>query len=110
MREPCNKEPETDNHSYNRNCSQGRPYGVKVVSFFLEEIEKSGADDIILTTSSCAGFCSKEPMVTVELKDQPPIKYIDMTAEKVKEVFAEHIMGGKVKTEYALAQGSERVS
>ena len=35
-------------------------------------------------------------------------KYVDMTAEKAKKVFAEHVLGGKIVTEYALAAGSER--
>jgi NADP-reducing hydrogenase subunit HndB len=55
-----------------------------------------------------AGLCSREPMITVELQGKPAVKYVDMTPEKAKQVFAEHVLGGKIVTEYALAAGSER--
>jgi (2Fe-2S) ferredoxin len=36
------------------------------------------------------------------------VKYVDLTPEKAKRVFEEHVLGGKIVTEYALAAGSER--
>ena len=82
----------------------------KVLSTFLKRIEEKDIKDIILTTSGCAGLCSKEPMATVELKGYPPVKYVDLTEEKVNRIFQEHILGGQIVTEYALAVGSERIS
>jgi NADP-reducing hydrogenase subunit HndB len=81
-----------------------------ILSAFLKSIEESKADDIILTTSGCAGLCSREPMATIELKGKPPVKYVDLTKEKVERIFKEHVQGGEVVAEYALAIGSERVS
>jgi (2Fe-2S) ferredoxin len=49
-------------------------------------------------------------MATVELKDEAPVKYVDLTAEKIRRILSEHVLGGKVVSEYALAKGSERVS
>lgn len=80
----------------------------EIVSQFLEEVEKSNAKDILVSTSGCAGLCSKEPMATVELKDSAPVKYITLTREKVKKIFKEHIIEGKIVTEYALGVGSEK--
>lgn len=80
-----------------------------VMQAFMDEIENRKADDVILTISSCAGLCSREPMATIELQDEPPVKYVDLTPEKAKEVFEQHVVGGKVVIEYALAAGSERV-
>ncbi len=81
-----------------------------IMSAFLDYVEKSGRDDIILTTSGCAGLCSREPMATVELKGNPPIKYVDLTPVKVERIFREHVLGGKIVTEHAFSIGSERVS
>jgi len=81
-----------------------------IMSAFLDYVEKSGRNDIILTTSGCAGLCSREPMATVELKGNPPIKYVDLTPVKVERIFREHVLGGKIVTEYAFSIGSERVS
>lgn len=79
-----------------------------IVATFLEELEKSGRTDIMVTTSGCAGLCSKEPMATVEMLDSPPVKYVLLTPEKVRRIFAEHILGGVAVAEYALGIGSER--
>ena len=79
-----------------------------VMKALMDEIEKRDVKDVILTISSCAGLCSREPMVTVELQGEPAVKYVDMTPDKAKEVFAEHVLGGKIVTAYALAAGSER--
>ena len=79
-----------------------------VMKAIAEEMETRDVQDVIVTISSCAGLCSREPMVTVELEDQPAVKYVDMTPEKAKRVFADHVLGGQIVTEYALAAGSER--
>lgn len=81
-----------------------------IMKTFMDERNKSGIKDILLTTSGCAGQCSHEPMATVELNGAPPVTYIDLTAEKVREIFEKHIINGKVVTEYALDKGSERMA
>ena len=79
-----------------------------VMKAFMAEIEERKLEDVMLTAASCAGLCSREPMVTVEIRDQPPVKYVDMNAEKVPRLLEEHVMGGQIVTEYALSMGSER--
>jgi NADP-reducing hydrogenase subunit HndB len=81
----------------------------KIMSALLALSEQQGTDDVIVTTSGCAGLCSREPMATVELEGHAPVKYTDLDEEKIARVFADHVLGGKIVTEYALAAGSERV-
>lgn len=78
-----------------------------VMTALMEEIAAANVEDVIVTTSGCAGLCSREPMMTVEIINEPPIKYCDLNAAKVKEIFKEHIMGGKPVEKYALVLGSE---
>ena len=80
-----------------------------VMNALLEEIEQKDLKDIILTISSCAGYCSREPMITVELQNEPPVKYVDLTPEKAIEILEKHVLGGSIVKEYALSIGSERV-
>ncbi len=82
----------------------------EIMNTLLDEFEKKNIVDVILTSSGCAGLCSKEPMATVEVKDEAPVKYVDLTPEKIRKILDEHVLGGKVVSEYALAVGSERVS
>jgi NADP-reducing hydrogenase subunit HndB len=79
----------------------------KILDTFMDEINKSGTTDVILTTSGCAGLCSKEPMATVEVRGTAPVKYIDLDEEKTKKIFQDHVMNEKAVTEFALVQGSE---
>ncbi len=79
-----------------------------IMDTVIKIVEKSGRDDIIVTTSGCAGFCSREPMATVELKGETPVKYGDLTEDKIKKIFSEHVLKKKIVEEYALAIGSER--
>ncbi len=81
----------------------------EIMNTLLDEIQQRNIKDIILTTSGCAGLCSKEPMATVELKGEAPVKYVDLTPEKIRKILSEHVLGGKLVKEYALAIGSERV-
>jgi NADP-reducing hydrogenase subunit HndB len=78
------------------------------MSAVLKEVEERELSDIIVTNSGCAGLCSKEPMITVELVNFPaPVKYIEMTPGKIKQIFDSHIMKEQIVKEYALAIGSE---
>ena len=76
---------------------------------FLHQKEEHHDEDIIVTTSGCAGLCSREPMATVQLKGQSPVKYVDLTPDKIKTIFDRHVLGGEIVTELALAVGSERL-
>jgi NADP-reducing hydrogenase subunit HndB len=78
-----------------------------VMGALLKEIEKENLTDVIVTTSGCAGLCSREPMVTVELQGQPPVKYVDLKPERMIRILKEHVLGGKLVTEFALASGCE---
>ena len=82
----------------------------KIMNTLVVEFQERGIEDVVLTNSGCAGLCSKEPMATVEVKDHAPVKYIELTPEKILKVLDEHVLGGKIVEEYALAIGSERVS
>ena len=79
----------------------------KLMSVVLKEIEEKKIIDVMVTTSGCAGLCSREPMATVEILGQPPIKYCDLNEEKMKEIFIHHVLNGEVVEGYALARGSE---
>jgi NADP-reducing hydrogenase subunit HndB len=79
----------------------------KLMSVVLKEIEEKKINDVMVTTSGCAGLCSREPMATVEILGKPPIKYCDLNEERMKEIFHQHVLKGEVVEAYALGRGSE---
>ena len=81
----------------------------EIMSALLDEMKKKDVKDVLVTTSGCAGLCSEEPMATVEIKGKAPVKYVDLTPDKIREIFNKHVIGGDVVKAYALAVGSERM-
>jgi len=82
--------------------------GARDVMAALDKLmSEGGATDVMVSTSGCAGLCSKEPMATVELVGQPPVKYILLNEEKIKRIFVEHVQGGNVVEDYAFVAGHE---
>ncbi len=81
-----------------------------IMNTLLKEIETRQIQDVILTSSGCAGLCSHEPMMTVEIKEAAPVKYVQLDEAKAKRIFAEHILGGNIVVDYALSIGSERTN
>jgi NADP-reducing hydrogenase subunit HndB len=82
----------------------------KVMSALLQEITKRDIKDVLVSTSGCAGLCSREPMATIELVGKAPVKYVDLNGRKMKRIFEEHVLGGDIVLEYALGYGSEKTS
>lgn len=79
----------------------------KVMEAVLDEINKNNVKDVIVTNSGCAGLCSKEPMATVEVINEAPVKYVQLNEEKIRKIFKEHVMEGNAVQDYALVVGSE---
>jgi NADP-reducing hydrogenase subunit HndB len=81
----------------------------EILTCVMKEIETRGLQDVIVMNSGCAGLCSKEPMMTIEVLGEPaPVKYVSLTPGKVSTIIGSHVVGGQAVQEYALAVGSER--
>ena len=78
-----------------------------VMGALLDGIEKEHITDVIVTTSGCAGLCSREPMATVEIAGQSPVKYVDLKPAAIVRILKDHVLGGNIVTDYALASGCE---
>jgi len=80
----------------------------EVMDTLLTEIEAAQVTDVFVTTSGCMGLCSREPLVTVEILNQDPIKYEYMNPNKMRQVFKRHILEGEIQTPFVLAKGAEK--
>jgi NADP-reducing hydrogenase subunit HndB len=79
----------------------------EVMDSLLKEIEEAGVTDVAVTTSGCMGLCSREPLVTVEILNQEPIKYEYMNPNKMRQVFKRHVLEGEIQNPFVLARGTE---
>jgi NADP-reducing hydrogenase subunit HndB len=73
-----------------------------VMDALKEEMAAAKRDDIRVVVSACAGMCSSEPNVTVELQGAPPVVYQHMDGPKMRQVFRRHVLRGEVQAEFAL--------
>jgi NADH-quinone oxidoreductase subunit F len=79
-----------------------------VLAAVRDELEKRGITNIKVVTTGCAGFCSREPMMTVEMRHSAPVKYGDLNPEKTRRIVAEHIADGHMVAEWVIGIGAER--
>jgi NADP-reducing hydrogenase subunit HndB len=80
----------------------------EIMQAVIDEVDRLGLHDVLITNSGCAGLCSQEPMLTVEVvTEAAPVKYVRMTPAKVKSVMESHVLNGRPVLDYVLALGSE---
>ena len=77
----------------------------EVMDALLELMAETDRQDIRILNSGCMGMCSSEPNVTIEIEGQKPVMYQHMDANKMRQVFKRHVLGGEVQTLFALARG-----
>ena len=78
-----------------------------VLAALVEETTNSGRLDVRVSTSGCIGLCEREPVMTVEMLDQPKVIYGDLTAAKARVIFREHILDGRPVAEYMVGHGAD---
>jgi len=81
----------------------------EVLDALMREIEEANCTDVVVTTSGCMGLCSREPLVTVEILGQEPIKYEYVNPNKMRQIFRRHVLEGEIQTPFVLAKGAEVV-
>ncbi len=78
--------------------------GREVMTALVEEAGNADRPDIQVRRGRCLGRCRTEPNVTVKVSGSEPVVYQKMTAEKMREVFQRHVLGGKVQADYVLGE------
>ncbi|WP_427340933.1 (2Fe-2S) ferredoxin domain-containing protein [Caloranaerobacter sp. DY30410] len=73
-----------------------------VLMALLEEVKNRNLSDVIVTQTGCIGVCRLEPIVEVYRPGEEKVTYVEMTPEKARRIIAEHIVNGKVVTEYTI--------
>jgi NADP-reducing hydrogenase subunit HndB len=71
----------------------------------LEELARR---DIVahVSTVGCVGLCIEEPLVDIEQGKKPRITYGKLTADKVSRMIQEHLVEGKIISEWVVSKGT----
>lgn len=73
-----------------------------VLTAFVEEVNRRGLKDVVVTQAGCIGMCKLEPIVEVFLPGKEKVTYVKMTPEKVSRIVTEHLVNGSPVTEYTV--------
>lgn len=73
-----------------------------VLNAFLEEVAKRELKNVTVSQTGCIGVCRLEPIVEVYVPGQEKVTYVKMTPDKVVSIVSEHLVNGRVVTEYAI--------
>ena len=61
-----------------------------VLTAFVEEVNRRGLKDVVVTQAGCIGMCKLEPIVEVFQPGKEKVTYVKMTPEKVSRMVNEH--------------------
>lgn len=75
----------------------------EVMTALMDELSHSDRQDIKIESSGCIGKCSTEPNVTIEIEGEDPVIYQKMNSEKIRQVFKQHVLMGKIQSDFVLA-------
>ena len=73
-----------------------------VLTAFVEEVNRRGLKDVVVTQAGCIGMCKLEPTVEVFQPGKEKVTYVKMTPEKVSRIVTEHLVNGSPVTEYTV--------
>lgn len=73
-----------------------------VLTAFVEEVNRRGLKDVVVTQAGCIGMCKLEPIVEMFQPGKEKVTYVKMTPEKVSRIVTEHLVNGSPVTEYTV--------
>lgn len=73
-----------------------------VLSAFVDEVGKRDVKGVMVSQTGCIGLCRLEPMAEVFVPGEEKVTYVKLTPEKARKIVADHIVNGKVVTEYTI--------
>ena len=73
-----------------------------VLNAFVDEIAKRDVKGVSVQQTGCIGMCQYEPIVEVTEPGKEKVTYVKVTPEMVGRIVAEHIVNGRVVSEYTI--------
>lgn len=73
-----------------------------VLASFLEEVNKRGLSNVIVTQTGCIGVCRLEPVVEVYVPGKEKVTYVKMTADKVARIVADHLVNSNPVLDFTI--------
>ncbi len=73
-----------------------------VFNRFSDEVGSRHLANVSVIQTGCVGVCQFEPVVEVFVPGKDKVTYVNMTADKVARIVADHIVNGNPVSEYTI--------
>jgi len=73
-----------------------------VLQAFLDEMADRNREDVVVSQTGERGWASCEPVAEVRERGKEPVFYSCLTADKVRRIVKQHIVGGTPVAEYRI--------
>jgi NADP-reducing hydrogenase subunit HndB len=68
----------------------------------LDAIEKDQIAGVLVTQTGCIGLCEFEPIVDVQVGEEPKVTYGKVSPDRARAIVTEHVVGGKPIKEWMI--------
>jgi len=72
--------------------------------FDLLKAKGESEDAYRIMQTGCVGFCGMEPIITVDLPGQKPVRYRRVDPAKLEQILDRHVLGGEVQADLVLSE------
>ncbi len=73
-----------------------------VLTAFAEGVAEKEIKDVMVSQTGCIGMCQYEPIVEIYEKGKEKVTYVNMNADKAKDVIEKHLIGGQIVADYTI--------
>ena len=73
-----------------------------VLTAIVDEVNRRNLKNVTVTQTGCIGVCRLEPIVEVFEPGKEKITYVNMDANKSRQVVSEHLVNHRVVDEYTI--------
>jgi (2Fe-2S) ferredoxin len=77
-----------------------------VMKAIMEEVANRNLVDVLVTQTGEKGLSSMEPVVDIIEDGKPTVTYGNITPDKARKIVAEHIVNGKVVSDFVVRSQS----
>lgn len=77
-----------------------------VLAAFSHEVATRRLSNVKVSQTGCIGLCKLEPLVEVICPGRPKVTYIRVTPDKVAKIVSEHLVNGRVVSDYLLQENT----
>jgi NADP-reducing hydrogenase subunit HndB len=75
----------------------------ETLTAFLDELGKRNIQDVAITQTGCLGHCDQEPLVEVYTPGKNKVTYGKVTADRARQIVANHLVNGNVVNEWVIS-------